>query len=202
MSNNMTVQYEAVWYDRGAVGADSPKGFADPSHYDTTPSPASLLGGGALGVGGVIGAGISLYDFITNDGSFNSPLEAGLAAANLISNVRNLSSEGIRSEGFSLLKGAIGAAAGTDVSGVSNTFFPKNGGTGGGKDLVIATAAVAGLSAIAKAANNTAAAADSAARIANNKQFQANGGTGGVNGNTANYNNLPESVRSALRGST
>jgi len=201
MQNNMTVAYEAVWYDRGSIGADSPKGFADPSHYDTTPSPASLLGGGSLGIGGVIGAGISLYDFITNDGSFKSPLEAGLAAANLISNVRNLSSEGLRAEGFSLLKGAIGAAAGTDVSGVANTYFPKNGGSGGAKDLVVATAAVAGLSALAKAANNTQAAADSAARIANNKAFQNNGGTGGVNGNTANYNSLPEAVRNALRGS-
>jgi hypothetical protein len=202
MSNNMTVQYEAVWYDRGSVSADNPKGFADPSHYDTTPSPASLLGGGSLGVGGAIGAGISLYDFITNDGSFSSPLEAGLAAANLISNVRNLSSEGIRAEGFSLLKGAIGAAAGTDVSGVANTFFPKNGGSGGAKDLVLATAAVTGLSALAKAANNTEAAKDSAARIANNKAYQNAGGTGGVNGNTANYNSLSASAKAALKGST
>lgn len=198
--NQMSVAYEAVWYDRGKIGSDNPKGFGDPAHYDTTPSPASLLGGGALGLGGAIGAGVSLYDFITNDGSFNSPLEAGLAAANLIQNVRGLSSEGLRAEGFSLLTGAIGAAAGTDVSGVANTFFPKNGGTGGLKDVVLATAAVTGLQAVAKAANNTAAAADSAARIANNKEYQRNGGTGGVNGNTQNYNSLPPSERARLRG--
>jgi|TARA_R110000782_G_scaffold259460_1_gene349967 hypothetical protein len=202
MENTMTVAYEAVWYDRGAVGVDNPKGFGDPSHYDTTPSPASLLGGGQLGIGGILNAGIGLYDFITNDGSFNSPLEAGLAAANLISNVRNLSSEGIRSEGFGLLKGAIGAAAGIDVSGVSNTFFPKNGGNGGAKDLVLATAAVAGLKAIAQSANNTDAAKESAARIANNKAYQANGGTGGVNGNTANYNSLTTAQQNALKDGT
>ena len=143
-----------------------------------------------------------MYDFITNDGSFNSPLEAGLAAANLISNVRNLSSEGMRAEGFGLLKGAIGAAAGIDVSGVSNTFFPKNGGNGGAKDLVLATAAVAGLKAIAQSANNTDAAKESAARIANNKAYQANGGTGGVNGNTANYNSLTTAQQNALKDGT
>ena len=202
MQNQMTVAYEAVWYDRGKVGVDNPKGFADPSHYDTTPSPASLLGGGALGLGGAIGTGISLYDFITNDGGFNSPLEAGLAAANLVSNVRNLSSDGIRAEGFSFLTGAIGAAAGTDVSGVANTFFPKNAGNGGAKDLVIATAAITGLKALTQAVNNTDAAKESAARLANTKTFQNNGGTGGVNGATAAYNALSTSAQNALKGST
>ena len=202
MQNQMTVAYEAVWYVRGKVGVDNPKGFADPSHYDTTPSPASLLGGGALGLGGAIGTGISLYDFITNDGGFNSPLEAGLAAANLVSNVRNLSSDGIRAEGFSLLTGAIGAAAGTDVSGVANTFFPKNAGNGGAKDLVIATAAITGLKALTQAVNNTDAAKESAARLANTKTFQNNGGTGGVNGATAAYNALSTSAQNALKGST
>ena len=143
-----------------------------------------------------------MYDFITNDGGFNSPLEAGLAAANLISNVRNLSSEGIRAEGFSLLTGAIGAAAGTDVSGVANTFFPKNGGKGGAKDLVIATAAITGLKALTQAVNNTDAAKESAARLANSKTFQNNGGTGGVNGATAAYNALSASAQEALKGST
>jgi hypothetical protein len=161
-----------------------------------------LLGGGSLGIGGAIGAGISLYDFITNDGGFNSPLEAGLAAANLVSNVRNLSSEGIRAEGFSLLTGAIGAAAGTDVSGVANTFFPKNGGNGGAKDLVLATAAVAGLQAVTQAVNNSDAAKDSAARAAFTKTHQANGGSGGVNGANAAYDALSPSEQEALKGST
>ena len=149
-----------------------------------------------------MGAGISLQDFITNDGGFNSPLEAGLAAANLVSNVRNLSSEGIRAEGFSLLTGAIGAAAGTDVSGVANTFFPKNGGSGGAKDLVLATAAVAGLQAVTQAVNNSDAAKESAAKSAFTKTHQANGGSGGVNGANAAYNALSSSAQQALKDST
>jgi len=199
--NNITIAYESVWYDRGPIGVDAPLGFGDSAHYDTTPSPGSLLGGGALGLGGAVSTGITLYDYITGDGGFNSPLEAGIAAANLIGNVRGLSSEGLRSEGFSLLKGAIGAAAGTDVSGVSNIAFPKSGGLGGAKDLVLGAAAVAGLSAVASAANNSDAAAESAARVANNKNYQNNGGTGGVNGNTANYNSLPDGQKQALKGS-
>ena len=58
-----------------------------------------------------------------------------------------------------------------------------------------------GLPALAKAANNTEAAKDSAARIANNKAYQNAGGTGGVNGNTANYNSLSASAKAALKGS-
>ena len=52
-------------------------------------------------------------------------LAAGLAAAQLIGNVRGLSSDGIRSEGFNVLKKGIGNIGGVDVSGVANTIFPK-----------------------------------------------------------------------------
>jgi hypothetical protein len=204
MENRITVAYEAVWYDRGAIQAGvngDPTGFGDPAHYDTTPSPASLLGGGQLGLGGVFGAGIDLYDYITKGGGkFSNPFEAGLAAAQLIGNVRGLSSEGLREEGFSLLKGAIGAAAGVDVSGVSNAVFPKNGGSGGAKDLILGTAAVAGLSALASVSKNSSAAAiESAAKQAFGKDFQAAGNAGGVNERNAAYAALPESQKQGYR---
>ena len=45
--------------------------------------------------------------------------------ANLIGNIRGFSKEGLRQEGFGLLTGALGAATGINVSGVSPTPFPR-----------------------------------------------------------------------------
>jgi len=206
MVNTISVMYEAVWYDRGAVEAGAngnPKGFGVTEHYDVTPSPISLTGGGTLGLGGVFGAGIDLYDYITSGKNFNNPLEAGIAAVNLFQNVRNLSSEGLRQEGFNLLTQTIGNAAGIDVSGVAQTFFPKNGGNGGARDLLIATAATAGLRAISESVSrnellNNPAQLDSAKKQLFRQQYQASGGAGGVNEINAAYSALGPNEQRAL----
>lgn len=44
MKNTMTLEYEAVSYGRGITGTDRPAGFADPAHYDVTPSSLTLQG--------------------------------------------------------------------------------------------------------------------------------------------------------------
>ena len=44
--STMTLEYETVHYSRGPIGEGGPKGFAE-EHYDKTPSPNSLAGGGA-----------------------------------------------------------------------------------------------------------------------------------------------------------
>ena len=128
MSNQITVKYEAVFYDRGPVTAGAngdPKGFGDSAHYDTSPSPITLAGGGNVGLGGILSAGVDLFDYARTGKGFSSPLAAGLAAAKLIGNVRGLTSEGARAGGFNLLKDTIGGIGGSDVSGVANTIFPK-----------------------------------------------------------------------------
>jgi hypothetical protein len=201
MVNTITVMYEAVFYDRGNVetgSGGSPKGFGDPSHYDTTPS---MLNGG--GIGGILGTASNLFGFITQGTGFDNPLQAGLSAAGLIASVRNLSSEGLRQEGFNVLTGAIGAAGGIDVSGVAQTFFPKNGGSGGAADLAIATAAVVGLSSLSKAFStktdsNNKSAIESAARQLHQSNFQSGGNAGTVNAATSNFNNLGTADRAAL----
>ena len=208
MQNTITLQYEAVHYSRGSVEAGAngePVGFGDPQHYDTTPSPNSLTGGGTLGIAGIFGAGIDLYDYITKGtGRFSSPLEAGIAAANLFANVRDLSSEGLREAGYNVLLDAVGEQAGIDVSGVSRTFFPKNSGNGGARDLVVATAAVAGLSAVSTASrrqelSNNPAALESAAKQEYSKEYQSQGNTGGVNDRNQAYDNLPDSEKQKYR---
>ena len=165
MENTITVAYEAVFYNRDNVAYDNPKGFGDTAHYDRTPSPISPLGGSAGGLGTAIGTAISLAQYIAGGQNFNNPLEAILAGANLLGNIRSLSKEGLRQEGFSILKNAIGQAAGIDVSGVSGAFFPKGGGKG---SLTTAAAAVG----LGLAATN----AISRARTANTKAFQNRGG--------------------------
>lgn len=129
--NQMSVAYETVFYSRGATGADSPAGFAG-AHYDTTPSPLSVRGGGTgslLGVGGVAG-GISDIIGDIAGGQFN--LGTALNVFNTYKNAKSLTKEGLRQEGFNILRGALQNITRETVSGISDVNFPKNSGNGGG----------------------------------------------------------------------
>ena len=206
MENALTVAFDTVFYDRGNVEAGAngdPAGFGRADHYDTTPSPISLLGGGTLGIDGIFGAGLDLYEYITKGKNFSNPLEAGIAAANLFGNVRNLSSDGLRQGGMRILTNAIGDAAGIDVSGVAQTFFPKNSGNGGIKDILVATAVAGGVSAFtANLQQRSTTTGDTNPQNTEDAQFQNfkkeylnNGGGGGVNGARASFNALPTSEK-------
>ena len=133
VQNTMQIQYETVWYARGGVteGA-SPKMFGAASgHYDKMPSPNSLAGGGAanlFGQGGVAAGAADVFGDITSGQAFSSPasfLGTVLKTGNVIGNAKQLSKDGLRQEGFGILKDQIGKAGGIDVSGVANTAFPK-----------------------------------------------------------------------------
>jgi hypothetical protein len=66
----MTIAYETVKYYSGAVGKPTQggdpnvQGFADGTHYDTTPSPLSRPGGTAtvFGQGGLLDAGVGIIN--------------------------------------------------------------------------------------------------------------------------------------------
>ena len=153
MANSIQVAYEAVFYNQSTIttGANGePVGFGQ-DHYDTMPSPISLQGGAKLGLGGTIGGALDLYEFISSGEAYNNPLLTILTGANLIGSIRNLSKEGIRQEGFNVLTGALGQATGINVGGVAQTFFPKNGGNGGSKDLLLATAGVGAVALVTSA---------------------------------------------------
>jgi len=205
MENAITISYDTVFYDRGDVEAGAngnPAGFGRTDHYDSTPSPISLQGGGTLGLDGIFGSGLDLYEYITKGKNFNSPLDAGIAAANLFRNVRDLNSESLRAGGMKILTNAIGDAAGIDVSGVAQTFFPKNAGNGGVKDILIATAVSAGVSSIVAArqqrsttTGDTNPAQQDDARFQNYLKEFLNDGGSGVNSARANFNALPTSEK-------
>ena len=129
--NTMQVAYEAVIYGAGAVSRGTPKGFAT-EFYDNQPSPLGLLGGGVtslFGQGGILGGiGSILSDLGPGGNGFT--LGTLIKGINVYNNAKKLTKEGIRQEGFSILKSAIGASTGIDVSGVANVLFPKQTGNG------------------------------------------------------------------------
>lgn len=206
MANNITVAYEAVHYSRGAVDSDTagiPTGFGNTEHYDQQPSPISLLGGGVLSLESAFGAGADLYDYISKGQGFNSPLEAGLAAFQLIRGLENLTREGIREEGLNLLEDALGAVSGTNVSGVANVVIPKTNGTGGSADVtnttsVTTTDANATPTSRQILQENPVALNDAAQNLFL-KDYLNEGGTGGVNGARTAWTALPAGTKDLYR---
>lgn len=143
VQSTMQVLYETVWYSRGAVNTAEgiPKMFGGPSgHYDTTPSPITVAGGsnfgGLFGQQGILNQGVDLLGDITSGQAFSSPgrlLGTILKGANIFKNAKGLSMDGIRQEGFGILKNALGGIGGisaNNVGGVASSFFPKNSGLG------------------------------------------------------------------------
>jgi hypothetical protein len=212
MQNTITVAYEAVHYTRGPSDNSNPDqpgptGFGSSEHYDKQPSPISLLGGGPLGLEGSFGAGADLYDYISKGQGFSSPLQAGLAAFQLIRGLENLTSEGIREEVNNLLTETLGAASGTSVSGVANTTIPRNNGTGGSNDTTPATGVntttasntVVQGSTTRQLLKDNPIALDDAAKAIYKNDYLTSGGTGGVNGINQSWTTLPAGTRDLYR---
>jgi hypothetical protein len=118
----MTVVYETVLYGTGIVKQDSPSGFAS-IHYDSTPGPLSVFGGGnnsLFGPGGII-PGIGE---VLGGGGNTSPLgllKTARGVSNIARNVKNVSKASVMSEGFSILDKVARGQKLTDVlSGTSS----------------------------------------------------------------------------------
>ena len=145
-ANTMTLSYEAVYYNKGAVSAASIPGFAG-EYYDKAPSPLSIAGGGTtslFGQGGIV-SGLSSA---LSDLSSGNLISAAIKGANVLRNTKKLSSEGLRQEGFSIGKGIISATTGAQVGGLANTIVPKTGGTGQNTKTPSTTAASASSSSL------------------------------------------------------
>jgi hypothetical protein len=113
--SKMTVAYEAVLYGAGRVKKDTPSGFAT-FHYDNSPSPLSIAGGGnssLFGPGGVIPGSLEVFGDVSgilDPDSKTSPLDilqAGIKGANLVRNIKNITKDGLRAEGYQLLNNTI-----------------------------------------------------------------------------------------------
>jgi|TARA_A200000159_G_scaffold108664_1_gene101500 hypothetical protein len=136
--NKMTINYESVLYSRGRVGEDSPATFAT-DHYDTSPSPLSVAGGGVgnlFGAGGVLDGASSVLGDIT---SGNFGLGSVLTLANTVKNAKSLSSDSLKAEGLSILTGAITNAGKKGPGGLPGILVPKSNGNGGSANTTSAT---------------------------------------------------------------
>lgn len=143
VESSMTLQYESVQYTAGKVQANSPKGFAT-LHYDVTPSPLSVQGGGSgtlFGEGGVLGGIEQIFGDVASGSAFESPagfLGTAIKTYNTYTNAKSLSGDRLKEE----LRGVISSPAAVTgivntVGGVVGSIFPRNVPS---TDIVTATA--------------------------------------------------------------
>ena len=156
MQHDMTIEYESVLYFYGSVSSNTVKGFAE-LHYDRTPSPLTVAGGGTQSIGGQGGlletADDVIYDL--QQGNFGSAI---FKAARGIKNASNMNLKQaaigeLLGLGTSILRGnnpsssiyvpsmnsGIGGLIGGIGSSLSGTF---NGlGNGGSGSLLASVAA-------------------------------------------------------------
>jgi hypothetical protein len=115
--NQMTLIYEGIKYAEGNITRSQPDGFAQ-LHYDTTPSPLSLMGGGTaslFGSTGVLAGGLDVFGDIAGiaSGQVTNPfaiIGTAIKAKNTLDNAKQLTKDGIRNE---IVNVAVGATLNT-----------------------------------------------------------------------------------------
>jgi len=136
--NELTVEvnYESVWIERGSTEAGrsaSPTGFGNLAHYDVTPSPLNITGGGAVSLTSSISAfgdivnsftpgdnnrsEADLYDY-KQAGKKMTGLGALIGGINLIKNIGQLTPEGVVEEVGNLINAGLENFYDNRVSGV------------------------------------------------------------------------------------
>ena len=148
MSNTMQVMYETVLYSVGNITKEKPQGFAT-LHYDTEPSPLSVLGRGTnsiFGPGGIIdGVGSVIENYKTGNylgsilGAINTYNNARkIKAKDVKEELKGISKTGVQEIGknagtitnpvgsFSVGTAAVVAAAGITLAGAKGNIDNKN----------------------------------------------------------------------------
>jgi len=156
--SKMNVAYETVFYGAGQVKKDTPSGFAI-FHYDTSPSPLSLAGGGnnsIFGPGGVIPGALDIFGDVSNilnPNQSTSPLGVlgtVIKGTNLIRNVKGITKESLRAEGYKIINNTLRNVAQGSLNGLGvnlNLNKGSNYATAGqflGTPVAVITAAAIG----------------------------------------------------------
>ena len=130
--STMTLQYESVVYSAGTVSEGTPKGFAT-LHYDNTPGPLTVGGGGTgnlLGAGGVLDGLESVFGAVGDGTAFSSGgnfLSTAIKAVNTYKGAKGLSTAGLLSEATNILTSPVGTqAVANTISGIAGSVFNKN----------------------------------------------------------------------------
>jgi hypothetical protein len=134
IQNSMTIAYEAVTYDSGSVKKGDPPGFAK-SHYDHTPSPLSLAGGGTktlFGSSGVLAGVKDIFGKIADPNfKLSNPanfLAVAATTINTYQNSKSLTKTGVKNELQNAVLGGL-AIAGRELRSPNapyNRLFPVN----------------------------------------------------------------------------
>jgi hypothetical protein len=131
MANTMTVDYETVTYQYGAISGRAPgnivKGFGSPENYDRTLSPIARLGSNAtiIGQGGLVEAGEGVISDIL-DGNYLRAIQTAGTTYNTFKN-KNLKQVAL-SDVNTVLQTATQEALPGGVR--SNTYYPGFGLSG------------------------------------------------------------------------
>jgi len=96
MSNTMQILYETVIYKTGVINKNNVPGFAT-VHYDNSPSPLSILGGGTNSIFGPGGVVDGIGSVIKNVQSGNI-LGAILSASNTYNNAKKIRKKDVKAE--------------------------------------------------------------------------------------------------------
>jgi len=136
MENQMTIDYETVVYNEGALSGASPgsivAGFGLQSNYDLTPSPISKPGSQAtiLGQGGLVDGGTGVINSLAN-GNFLGAIQAAGTTYNTFKN-QNLT-QLITSEATAGIINAVAQTPNRNINVVTPIFgsTPSNIGTAG-----------------------------------------------------------------------
>ena len=120
MNNTMQVLYETVIYKSGIINSNTVPGFAT-IHYDNSPSPLTVLGGGTNSIFGPGGIVDGVGSVIRNVQSGNI-LGAILSASNTYNNAKKIKKGDVKEELKGIAKDgvlAVGKQAGTITNPVS-----------------------------------------------------------------------------------
>ena len=130
--SSMQLEYESVIYSAGRVSEGSPKGFAT-LHYDNTPSPLTVAGGGVsnlLGEGGVLDGLEQVFGAVGDGTAFTSGqnfLGTAIAAVNTYKNLQGLSKDSLKAEAINVLSSPAGVTTvANTISGVAGAVFNRN----------------------------------------------------------------------------
>lgn len=137
MTHEMTINYEFVLYAGGNVSKNTVNGFAD-IHYDTSPSPLSVAGGGTrtlLGPGGIFDTADEVVEDLSKDPpNYAAALFKGFRGVN---NLRNMNLKNAAKAEFSQLS--------MDILKGDNPLNRVNIPTSAGLGVGVAATAVMGL---------------------------------------------------------
>ncbi len=137
MNNTMQILYETVIYKSGIINSNTIPGFAT-IHYDNSPSPLTVLGGGTNSIFGPGGVVDGIGSVIRNVQSGNI-LGAILSASNTYNNAKKIKKGDVKEELKGIAKDGV-LAVGKQAGSITNPISQFSVGAALAAGVAVATA--------------------------------------------------------------